>query len=84
VTASAEPHAELRSPTEESFSSIEHTRQLLHDALAALDKYARTDGDDEQLTFAYEQAAECADHIGRALWFLRRMTKAAAHDRLSS
>jgi hypothetical protein len=75
VTASVEPHAELRSPTEEGVRAIEHTRQLLQNALAALDKYSGAEGDDEQLSAAYELAAECADHIGRALWFLRRMAR---------
>ena len=70
MTTSVEPPAELLSPTDEATRAIEHTRQLLHDALAAFDS-----GDDERLNVAYEHAAECADNIGRALWFLRRMAR---------
>jgi hypothetical protein len=74
MSASLEGHAEIRRPEEEGLAAIEHTRRLLDEALAALDRF--TGGaDDEQLTAAYEHAAECADHIGRALWFLRRVAR---------
>ncbi len=70
MTTSVEPPAELLSPTDQSLRAIEHAQQLLQSALTALDS-----GDDERLNQAYEQSAECADNIGRALWFLRRMAR---------
>ncbi len=57
-------------PLEESVRAIEHTRQLLEEAISALDS-----GDDDQLAHAYERTAGCADHVARALWFLRRVAR---------
>lgn len=67
MVTSLEGHATVLPPLDESVAAMEHTRKLLDDALVALDS-----DDDEQLTLAYEHAAECADHIARALWFLYR------------
>ncbi|HEU5316920.1 MAG TPA: hypothetical protein VFX49_12500 [Chloroflexota bacterium] len=66
-------HADVRAPEVEGLSAIEHTRKLLDDALACL-----VSGDDDRLVLGYEHASECADDIGRALWFLRRMAKEQA------
>ena len=52
---------------------MEHTRQMLQDAVTALDSE-----DEEQLVLAYEHASECADNIARALWFLHRAAKDGA------
>ena len=70
MSLSLEGHAEILPPIEESLAALEHTRNLLQDAVAALDT-----GDEEQLVLAYEHAAECADNIARALWFLHRAAK---------
>jgi hypothetical protein len=43
---------------------------LLDEAIAVLDS-----GGDEQLAHAYERTAGCADHVARALWFLRRVSR---------
>ena len=55
---------------EEAVAAIEHTRLLLQQAVELLDT-----GDDEKQVAAYEHAAECADNIARALWFLRRVER---------
>ena len=70
MSQSLEGHAEILPPVEESLAALEHTRKLLHEAVAALDS-----GDEEQLVLAYEHASECADNIARALWFLYRAGK---------
>jgi hypothetical protein len=70
MSLSLEGHAEILPPEVEGLSAIEHTRKLLQEALECLDS-----GDDERLVLAYEHASECADNIGRALWFLRRMAR---------
>jgi hypothetical protein len=57
-------------PLDESLRALEDTRRLLDEAISALDS-----GDDEQLARAYDRAAECADHVARALWFLRRVAR---------
>ncbi|MGI8424907.1 MAG: hypothetical protein ACR2NO_12490 [Chloroflexota bacterium] len=73
MVTSLEGHAEVLPPLEESVAAMEHTRKLLHDAVVALDS-----GDDEQIPLAYEHAAECADNIARALWFLFRTARDGA------
>ena len=70
MSLSLEGHAEILPPIEESVAALEHTRRLLHEAVAALDTR-----DEEQLVLAYEHASECADNIARALWFLYRAAK---------
>ena len=70
MSHSLQVHSEALSPEEESLRAIERTRGLLDNALTALDAQ-----DDEHIALAYERAAECADTIARALWFLHRMTK---------
>jgi len=55
---------------EEAVAAIEHTRLLLQQAVELLDS-----SDDEKQVVAYEHAAECADNIARALWFLRRVER---------
>ena len=79
MSLSLEGHAEIRPAEEEALSAIEHTRSLLQRAVAALDT-----GDEEELTLAYEHAAECADNIARALWFLHRWAKPPAEAAASS
>ncbi len=59
---------ELLSPREESVRAMEDTRRLLQEALALLDAPER----ERACVVAYEHAAECADHIAKALWFLHR------------
>ena len=70
MSLSLEGHAEILPPIQESVASMEHTRTLLHEAVAALDTE-----DDDKLVLAYEHASECADNIARALWFLYRAAK---------
>ena len=70
MSLSLEGHAEILPPREEAAAALEHTRKLLQDAVTALDTE-----DVEQLVLAYEHASECADNIGRALWFLYRAGK---------
>lgn len=60
--------ARLLSPREESVRAIEATRHALQEAIAGLESSG-----DERVARAYEFAAECADHVARALWFLRRL-----------
>jgi hypothetical protein len=60
----------LATPQEEAVRAIEETRAALRDAITSLDTT-----DDERHAHAYERAAECADHVARALWFLRRVER---------
>ena len=66
----AHAHVAILTPLEESIRAIETTRRLLQEAVEHLDT-----GDDEQQVYAYEKSAECADHIAKALWFLRRLER---------
>ena len=56
-----------RAPADEAAHAIESTVNLLTEAEQLL-----ATGTDEQYPLAYEHAASCADHIARALWYLRR------------
>jgi hypothetical protein len=62
-----ETTAPLLPPVEEAAKAIEEARSVIAQAVAEV-----ASDDVERLTRAYELAAGCADHVARALWFLRR------------
>lgn len=62
-----------RSPADEAAHAIQSTLSLLTEA-----EHLLASGTDEQYPLAYEHVAACADHIARALWFLRRTQQARA------
>ena len=64
--------APARSPAEEAALAIEEARNVIAAALAEV-----ASEDPERLAKGYELAAGCADHIARALWFLRRAEREA-------
>jgi hypothetical protein len=54
-------------PVEEAAKAIEEARSVIAQAVAEV-----ASDDAERLTRAYDLAAGCANHVARALWFLRR------------
>jgi hypothetical protein len=70
MTAETTPN---HSPTEEAARAIEEARTVLAEAAADV---AAEDGD--RVAHGFELAAGCADHIARALWFLRRAEREKA------
>lgn len=57
-----------RAPSEEAIHALERVRDLLTMAETEL-----AEGSDERAAAAYDHTAACADHIARALWYLRRV-----------
>ena len=59
--------APVPSPAEAAARSIEEARAVLAEAAADV-----ATGDADRVAHGLELTAGCADHIARALWFLRR------------
>jgi hypothetical protein len=70
MTADTTP---VHTPSEEAARAIEEARAVLAEAAADI-----ASDDADRLAHGFELAAGCADHIARALWYLRRAEREKA------